>query len=162
MRHIIPAIVATVQILIGFFFFFTLVMISIHMVSPVIMPDAHVGPTWTLIQCMTPGAVVAGVGVLWGLVMFPAGYVAQYIVTPRVILWWRARTLGETARLIPVLATNLDGCDPNFPPVSPGWTLITCDNKPDLDAQEETCKTCQTLFMSDEPMECQYLDPDIV
>jgi phage shock protein PspC (stress-responsive transcriptional regulator) len=39
MRHIIPAIVATVQILIGFFFFFTLVMISIHMVSPVIMPD---------------------------------------------------------------------------------------------------------------------------
>jgi len=98
MRHIIPAIVATVQILIGFFFFFTLVMISIHMVSPVIMPDAHVGPTWTLIQCMTPGAVVAGVGVLWGLVMFPAGYVAQYIVAPRVVASWEARARRKAAR----------------------------------------------------------------
>ena len=96
---------------------------------------------------MIPGAVVAGVGVLWGLVMFPAGYVAQYIVTPRVILWWRARTLGEytpisvaeafPGREITLMVTNLDGCDPNFPPVSPGWTLVTCDNKPDLDAQEE-------------------------
>ena len=141
MRHIIPAIVATVQILIGFFFFFTLVMISIHMVSPVIMPDAHVGPTWTLLQCMIPGAVVAGVGVLWGLVMFPAGYVAQYIVTPRVILWWRARTLGEYTPIS--VAEAFPGRE---------ITLMV----PDVAPQEETCETCQTLFLSPDPIKCQF------
>lgn len=95
MRDIAPAIIAAAQILIGFFCLLTLIMVSQHMVSPVLMPDAHVGTTWTLFQCMIPGLLVSGVGGSLALVCFTLGYVAQYIVAPRVILWWRARTLGE-------------------------------------------------------------------
>ena len=62
MRNIAPAIIAAAQILIGFFFFLTLIMVSQHMIAPVLMPDAHVGPTWTLFQCMIPGLLVSGVG----------------------------------------------------------------------------------------------------
>jgi hypothetical protein len=138
MRNIAPAIIAVVQILIGFFFLFTLVMVSQYMVSPVLMPDAHVGPTLTLFQCMIPGLVMCGIGGSLGLVFFALGYVAQYIITPRIVAAWRARNPGKDAP-----ARTLDT-----------WEFIK--ERADLAAQEEPCEVCQTLFLSDEPIDCQY------
>jgi len=136
MRNIAPAVIAAVQILIGFFFLFTLVMVSLHMVSPVLMPDAHVAPAWTLLQCMIPGLLVCGVCTLMGLVGFPLGYVAQYIVAPRAVEAWEARSRRKTTAVLS--------------------TVDFIKARADLAAQEEPCEVCQTLFMSDEPMDCRY------
>ena len=149
MRNIAPAIIAAAQILVVFFFFFTSVMVYQHIIVPPV-------PTMTLVQCMIPAAAICGVCTLIGLVGFPLGYVAQYIVAPRVVASWEARArrkAARTARVWSFVKKNTHG--PRL--LAPLPVIMKCDNTiPDVDAQEEPCEVCQTLFLSDEPMGCQY------
>ena len=46
---------------------------------------------------MIPAAAICGVCTLIGLVGFPLGYVAQYIVAPRVVASWEARARRKAA-----------------------------------------------------------------
>ena len=132
MRNIAPAIIAAAQILIVFFFFFTSVMVYQHIIVPPV-------PTMTLVQCMIPAAAICGVCTLMGLVGFPLGYVAQYIVAPRVVASWEARARRRAALSARVSSfvksTHLHA--PRLLETFPG--IGKCDNTiPDLDVQEET------------------------